>query len=250
MKSGIAVIAYARPDYLRQCLESLKNSNWGGADVRVVCIDFKDTETSLKLQAICEEYGILHLALLSNGGVAKNKNQGLKYLLANDCDHLFLMEDDILMKDPNTCIKYIKYAAMHRLEHLNFAHHGPANVGKQKLYDTPRGPLAVYPNCVGAFSYYTRNCIETVGLIDEGFRNVWEHVEHTYRIIKEGMYTQFWYFADYPASKKLLEEIPGSIENSTIRYEPNWQNNMDEGRIYWIAKHGQFLPEFPIHDWN
>lgn len=250
MKIGLAVVAYARPDYLEQCLTSLDNTGWGGASERVVCIDFKDVDMSMKLIAICDEHEVQYLALMKNGGVAKNKNQGIQYLLNAGCEHIFLMEDDILMKDPNTCIKYVKYAAMHKLEHLNFAHHGPANIGKQIIYDMPNGPLAVYPNCVGAFSYYSRNCIMTVGLIDEGFHNVWEHVEHTYRIIKEGLYTQFWYFADYPASKKLLEEIPGSIANSTIRNETGWEESMRHGEKYWLSKHLEGMPPFPEEDWK
>lgn len=175
MKIGLAVIAYMRPDYLEQCLTSLDNNNWGGATERVVCIDFKDIDMSEKLQAICQKHGVMCLAQLTNKGVAHNKNTALVHMMNADCEHLFLMEDDIIMKDPNTCIKYIKYAEKMQIEHMNFAHHGPANKGFELVWDLKQGPMTVYPNCVGAFSYYTRNCIDKVGLFDENFKNVWEH---------------------------------------------------------------------------
>jgi len=252
MTIGLAVIGYSRPDYLKQCMDSLQKNNWGKATVKVVALDFKDEDTNNKNLEIARSYGegitIIHAH--KNCGVASNKNSALEHMMDEGCEHLFLIEDDILMKDPRTCEKYVAYAKMLNLEHLNFAHHGPANVGHEKLYPFKAAPMAVYPHCVGAFSYYTRNCIEKVGYFDEKFINAWEHVEHTYRIIKADMHPPFWYFVDYPMSKKLLEEIPGSINNSSIRPRADWLPNIQNGQRHWIDKHGEWLPEFPQEDWK
>jgi GT2 family glycosyltransferase len=126
---------------------------------------------------------------------------------------------------------------------MNFAHHGPMNSlkGAKRTF----GLATVYPHCIGAFSYYTRKVLERVGLMDENFVNAYEHVHHTWRIANHNFTTPFWYFADHPQSHLMLEEIPGSISNSSIRIREDWQTNIGKAKEYWIKKHGFFLPPFP-----
>lgn len=238
-KIGLGVVTYSRPDYLKQCIDSLVANDFGGADTVVFGIDFKDKDTQNELIDMTNAYG--QIIFDKNVGVGPNKNALLERLMRDGCDHIFLMEDDITMLRPDTCEWYIQCAKDYGIEHLNFAHHGPANLGHKKIYWHNDKPVMVHPNCVGAFSYYTRNCIEKVGYIDESFKNVWEHVEHTYRIIQAGLHTPFWYFADAINSEQFLKEIPGSIENSTIRPNPDWQKNVEEGRDYWVVKHGKWI---------
>jgi len=251
-KWGLAVIGYSRPDYLKQCLESLNKNDWGGADYRLLVLDYKDEETKNKNMLVAIEANVNNIIYFdSNRGVAKAKNEAFKRMLNEDCDHIFVMEDDILMTRPDTCLWYIQSALEYNVEHLNIAHHGPANVGKKALLEwKPDIFVRVHPNCVGAFSYYTRHCLEEVGLIDEKFLNAWEHVEHTKRIIDAGMHPPFWYFADAPISFEYLKEIPGSIIQSSIRPRSDWKNNIDTGKNYWVEKHGQWLPPFPSEYWS
>ncbi|NLE01643.1 MAG: hypothetical protein GX640_17400 [Fibrobacter sp.] len=149
------------------------------------------------------------------------------------------------MVDPKTCQKYIAYANSCKIEHLNFAHHGPANKGRGKIIQFNGRDIQIYPHCIGAFSYYSRKCIETIGFLDENFLNAWEHVEHTKRVIDAGMHPPFWYFADVPESWNLLEEIPGSLEYSSIRVCKDWKGNIKKGKKYWKKKHGEWLPKSP-----
>jgi hypothetical protein len=81
--------------------------------------------------------------------------------------------------------------------------------------------------------------------MDENFKNAWEHLEHTYRLANKGVTTPFWYFADHPQSGILLSEISGSLRQSTIRSFSEWQTNIDNGKSYFIQKHGEWLPERP-----
>ncbi len=240
-KIGLFVVTYNRLDYLKQCIESLDKNNWGGATVRGIvddCSEGMDYANYLQMLAI---QGVKIIRKPENKGVANSKNQALKEMMYSECDHLFIMEDDILMKDPKTCFKYIGVALVNEIQHMNFAHHGVMN--QQGSVEV--GSVTCYPNCVGAFSYYTRQVIEEIGYMDEEFVNAWEHVEHTYRIVQKGLTSPFWFFADHPDSKDLLEEIPGSIDESSIRPRDDWQENITKGKEYWIKKHGDFLPPRP-----
>lgn len=55
----------------------------------------------------------------------------------------------------------------------------------------------------------------------------------------------FWWFPDVKDSQKLLIEIPGSTENSSItdkgHYKKNWQDSAD----YWVEKYGYFTNAIP-----
>ena len=246
-KIGLAVITYNRPDYFKQCMESLKKYNYGGADYIIVVEDCSDPEYEDAYNLVYHDLykdAIPIIRHLFNRGVAVSKNDALEELLNKGCTHLFLMEDDILMNSKNTCKNYIDYCKIVKrymnfdLKHLNFALHGPMNKGRKSTHEG----ICVYPNCVGAFSYYHKDVIEKVGLLDEEFKNAWEHVEHTYRIIQAGFHPPFWKFADVPISDKLLKEIPGSIDSSSIRPRDDWKQNIDQGQLYWIRKHGSWLP--------
>ena len=237
---GLAVITYNRPDYCLKVLESLIANNCGGAN-KVIVIDDNSTISYKHIISLLYQTNISFYTNSTNRGVAHSKNKAFKLLLEAGCDHIFLMEDDILMVDPDTCGYYISSAERFKVQHLNFGLHGTMNTGKGFWKDG----VFCYPDCVGAFSYYSREVLEKVGLMDENFKNAWEHVEHTYRIIEAGYHPEFWNFADCPISDELLKEIPGSIDNSVIRPRSDWMENIQRGRIYWDDKHGSWLPPRP-----
>jgi glycosyltransferase involved in cell wall biosynthesis len=239
MKIGLAVVTYKRLDYLKQCINSLNTYNWGGAKERVVVDDCSNTPEYESYLNELRSSGIMVIQNVENSGVATSKNHGLTWLWEQGCTDMFLMEDDICMKDSKTCIKYIAYARTKEIQHMSFGLHGVMNVGKG-FYNYEG--IWCYPECIGAFSYYTREVIDVVGFMDTNFKNAWEHVEHTYRIAQYVYTTPFWQFADHPDSDSMLREIPQSINTSSIRIRDDWQKNIQDGMKYWIKKHGSWLP--------
>ena len=237
-KIGLAIFTYNRPEYLKQVLSSVRGVE---ADYLKVFIDYHSEEMQKELAHICEVYDIDYFKSSSNKGIGRMKNEALHEMQLHEVDHLFLMEDDILIKDLDVLKAYINYAEKKGVEHLNFAHHGPAN---KDLYCIYKDSIC-YPNVVGAFSYYTKNCIETVGYFDEDYLNAYEHVDHTERIANAGLTYPFWYFADCYGSQSLLEEIPGSIDNSSIRPRSDWQSNILKAQKISFEKKGYYLPPKP-----
>jgi hypothetical protein len=102
------------------------------------------------------------------------------------------------------------------------------------------GPIKIplYPNCVGAFSYYSRKCLDDVGLMDEEYYNACEHVDHTLEIIKKEMHPPFWYFADIENSWDYIGDEPWSFEKSTIFSNPNHNEFLINAHILFREKHG------------
>ena len=77
--------------------------------------------------------------------------------------------------------------------------------------------------------------------MDERFINAWEHCEHTYRAIKEGLHPPWWWFADLANSDQYIQELASSEVNSVIRKTDAWHRNMQEGTAWFKVKHG-FTP--------
>lgn len=238
MKIGLGIVTYQRPNYFRQCTEAVTEH---ALDVVDVCFAYNDGS---KIGS--KEYRKIHKALdprikyrymPENRGVARAKNYLLKRMYDAGCDYMFLIEDDILIKSPKAITEYVKKSEESGIEHFLFAHHGPANKGM--LFHRTNG-VDLYTACIGAYCMYTRNVIEKVGYFDEELFNAMEHVEHTFRISRAGYSTPIPTFPDLTKSKEYLEEIPGSIDNSSIKARSDHVPNIILSLEHWQAKDHDF----------
>lgn len=250
--TGIGITTYNRPDYLKQCLESLlKNTtSW---DYLVVYNDGSPEPAKSEYEKVKEEIhnltgtDIVWIYPNENKGVATAKNTLLHSMLDAGCDDMFLLEDDILLLDDRAITEYIRIGKEYGFHHFMFAHHGNANAAGA-VYSDPS--VEYFSGCVGAWCYYTKSAIEELkayeeqagvvypGFFDENFHNAWEHVEHTKRLGDLGVTGWWGLFVDIAGSKNYISEIKGSIENSSIRPNPKWRENQIKGLEYWEKKWG------------
>lgn len=258
-KIGVGIITCNRPDYLKGLLDSLIPCS-DIIDELVVVNDGKSVNVSLfKGEWILND---------TNLGVGKSKNKALKHLLDKECDYIFLIEDDMLILNKDIFNKYIQAHKISGIHHFNYGPGSPFN-RKQDIQfdlhnrhllkqDTEVNPklvieyskdikVALYEHTVAMFSFFTKEVLEKVGLIDEAFYNAWEHVDHTYRIIKAGYHPPFWWFADLADSHKLLTEALGAIDNSSIANKSEqWAKNVYGGREIYLKKHGHYPNQPPF----
>jgi len=256
-KIGVGVITCRAEDRLRQSLPLVPN-----VDELVIVNDGTPYSNDVYL-------GKKVIQHERNKGVGIAKNTALRHLIQSGCDHLFLVEDDVLIKNDKVFEQYIKTAEVSGIHHLSYGLQGPAN-RKQVvgggislanrggyLQDSEPNPrqiveygdgvsVALYPNCVGAFSYFLRGVIKAVGYHDERFNgNCWEHCDLTYRIIKAGLHPSWWWFADIANSWNYLDDIPNCIANSTIAKSPEWNQKLREGMEYFKHLHGHYPQQVP-----
>ena len=195
----------------------------------------------------------------TNKCVGEAKSTAMKYLLDQGCEHIFIMEDDVLIKDENVFDQYIKTSLHSGIKHLNYALQGPANKKgsqgfenleeraeqsnltepnpRQVVKYTDDVEVALYPNCVGAFSYYHKDVISKIGFFDKTYKNAWEHVDHTMEAFKNGFTTPYWWFADINKSWEFITDIENCIENSTIARSDTWKENYTKGFLHFTKKH-------------
>lgn len=243
---GLAVTTYNRLSYLKRCIESLEMARWGDAAVRVVVDDGSNEDGYDVFLKGLQDSGVSVIRNGVNKGVAATKNIALNFMLEQGVEHLFLLEDDILVRSAAVLQQYLAYARVHDLQHLNFALHGDKNRGRENFFERPGSAVLYYPDLTGAFSYYSRTLLKAVGLMDENYPNALEHVDFTYRAAQAGYTLPFWYFADHPLNQELLEEQPEAISSSVTRSE-GWRTRFEEAKNYWIKKHGSW-PDRPLVD--
>ena len=259
-KIGVGIITCNRLDFFKNCLESVLPCSF---DELVIVNDGSDTE---EFRSIDKGPGVV-LQNSVNLGVGKAKNRALKHLVDRGCDYIFLLEDDMLILDKTVFDKYIAASKVSGIQHFNYGPGSPFNrkqviqnfdLHNRHLLDQHSAPnprlvvdygdvkVALYEHTVAMFSFFTKEVLEKVGYIDEEYYNAWEHVDHTYRIIKAGYHPPFWWFADIANSERYLTEAPGAIDNSSIANKSDqWQKNVYEGREIYLRKHGHYPNQPP-----
>ncbi|MBT8385938.1 MAG: hypothetical protein KJO12_00875 [Ignavibacteria bacterium] len=213
-KIGVGVVTFNRPKYFKECIHSIPE-----VDTLVVVNDgsvYPDNIYPTNIKKLIE-----HKA---SKGVGAAKNQAIKYLMKEGCDHIFLCEDDIKITNQNILEKYIIARDVTGISHFNFGYHGPLNKDRNGIplpkyimnYDNDVS-IALNFHICGAFSYYQRKVIERVGLLDERFKNAYEHIDHTYQIIKAGYHPPFGWFADIADSHNFIKDLDPHLAQSVIR---------------------------------
>jgi hypothetical protein len=229
-KVGLGLITCDRVDFFKKSSNSLFK-----LDCIKIVVDDSENRVETLLDKIYTDK--------PKSGVGKAKNLALNFLLKQGCEHIFLMEDDVEILDEKVFELYINASKATGIKHFNYGLHGNHNLdylGRPNIRKTINYPnntrINLYPNVLGAFSYYHKDVLNKVGLMDENFYNALEHVDHTYQIIKEGFHPPFRWFADVEGSKSYLRDIVPDHQQSKIRSEKDFENTFKKGLDYFIKK--------------
>ena len=242
-KIGLGIVTCGREEMFKQCVNSIPAC----VDTLVVVNDATPYDKSSYPSNVKEV-----IQNSKHKPVGSSKNALLRYLIQDDVDHLFIMEDDVYVKDPTVFEKYIKTAETTGIWHMNMGYHGPANFkngipAPRQIVDYGNGiELALNLHVVGAFSYYLRGIIKNIGYMDDRFINAWDHCQHTARIARDGLHPPFWWFADVAGSYNLIGDLDPTLINSQIRKDnPEWMKNIKEGAELFKHTMGFYPTQMP-----
>lgn len=233
-KIGLGVVTCDRLVFFNRCVESILDTHTNIDEVVVV-------NDSKKRQAISA--GGYHVINNSkNIGVGRSKNKLLKYLMDRECEHIFLVEDDVMFNSNQVLSQYIKLSQRSGVKHLNFCLHGEDNksngVAQPKLIvDYGDIKMSLYHNVYGALSYYHSSVMEDIGLMDKRYVNAMEHVDHTMEAINAGYHPPFRWFADVHNSDVLVSEQDHGHSESKIRKSGDWMENFQRAVALFYNKH-------------
>ena len=155
---GIAVITCNRPEFYKKCINSIQDEWY---DQIITINDGSSEVDTIKGEIISTRCR----------GVGYAKNVAMRKLLDSGCDYVILVEDDMLFKN-NLFEAYIDAYKKTGLHHFMFGYHGPANKNgisgnkpvPRKIIDYGNLKVALNRHCIGAVTFYTRQCLEDIGL--------------------------------------------------------------------------------------
>ena len=208
-KICVGIITYNRKDSFKRLFDTVLKCDYVD---HIVVVKDKDVDYEDAHPRYCNDPRFEFVQMTNSTSIAQNKNEVLKkFLKAND-DHVFVVEDDINIKNIDVFKRYIDTAKHFNLEHLNFCRSFDNMVTHSfvqpffSVYGSDGYALEIFHRLSGDFSYFTKNAIEKAGMYDERYINALDHCEHTYRMSVLGFYTPFNAFADIINSTDYLED--------------------------------------------
>lgn len=241
MKIGVGIVTCNRPEFLKKLYDSIDKSK---IHELVIVNDGDALTNNFDCNIINNDV---------NCGVGITKNKAIKYLMENRCDFIFIVEDDMIIKSNRVWEEYIHACEYTGIQHFMFHAHGPLNKidGKSiprlnvKYSNTS---ISLYQHCVGSFCMYTLSSLEKTGLMDEKYCNAWEHVSHSYDLVKSGFAPAYWWWPDIENSTEYIGEQACSENNSSIRPRHDWQHNIIIGAKHFESIHTYKPWEVPDTD--
>lgn len=241
-KIGVGLITYNRPEYYQQVLKTIPKDK---IDALVIVND----GTNTYVNDSDGDYVVKNNAQL---GVAISKNVALRALIEKfESEYLFIIEDDILIKDPTVFEEYIKAANSTGVHHLCYEKvAGNEKTLKYTLEQPDGSKLGFYFHPQGAFMYIHANLVKKLGYFDESYMNAYEHIDFAYNLIRKYVAPPFWFFPDLLNSEKYLTDIEGSTDNSSITNRTGYMENVDKSARHFIKKWGHFTSDIEDVDIN
>lgn len=225
-KTAVAIITCNREEFLHQAVESIDRDAVGEIFVVNAGNHLKKRPEGVKVVQCNRNPTVVGIA----------KNIALREMKKSGYEFLFLMEDDVKVKNNNVFQKYIETAMDSGLwaGQLSYGVHGGVGGGNVAPDGTPLKRLTVqythhkvdlYRNSFQAFTLYHANVLNQIGYFAENYLNAAEHLDHYYTAYLKGLGCNYWYFPDIENSFEYLEDIDANHSNSVIRNSKDFTTN-------------------------
>ena len=233
-KIGIGIVTYNSENYFKELWDSLQRS-CARFDELVVVNGGKKYEGNYECGWI--QHNI-------NYYPAVCRNDAINFLLNRNCDHIFLIEDDMLIKDKNIFNEYIKASKESGLKYFSFASMSwdsgsPSNRTPRLTVNYPKDvSISFYRNMCNEFTYHHKSCFDKVGLYDTQFRDPFD-IDMAYRESQQEYSSPFWWFADIKDADKYIENNPNTVSRlQSDRPDGSREQRIQEQWSLFIKKHG------------
>jgi len=224
---GIGVTTHNRPDMLKKTMEAITRFSPQGAKIVVV-----DDASDIPVEGATYRFE-------ENVGIARAKNKC--FALLEECEHIFLFDDDIYPLQENWWKPYVASSEPHLFYMFeNFATGKKINDAILLYSDSQ---INAWSHARGCMLYFARRCLDVVGGMDPIFGK-WgeEHIELSGRIYNAGL-TSFR-FMDVTCSKGLFwsADEHKAIASSVLISERRQQLIRNKPLLAAREKSSDFIP--------
>jgi len=228
---GIGLITYNREEKFNRVLSSIKLDQIG----HIVAV--KDGGKSFYNELPYTDQKVEFHQLKENIGVGRCKNFILENLLQKGCEHIFLLEDDCLVKDNNVWDYCVSFAEESGLLHFNWNDY---RHGRFATAEFDKHKAALCHNTEASFSYFHKTFLEDIRF-DENYMNAWEHIDIELQGEKKGFLPPFRWFVSPSDLNLYLEDIDSN--DSSITNRENYHERVINGHHYFEKKWGKKVNE-------
>jgi len=225
-KTAVAIITCNRENFLHQAVSSIDRDAVGEIFIVNAGGPLENKPEGVKIVQCNRNPTVVGIA----------KNIALREMKKHGYEFLFLMEDDVKVKDNNVFQKYIETAMDSGLwaGQLSYGVHGGIGGGNVAPDGTPLKRLTVqysnhkvdlYRNSFHAFVLYHANILNHIGYFSENYLNAAEHLDHYYNAYLKGFGCNYWYFPDIENSFDYLEDLDSNHGSSVIRSSKEFTSN-------------------------
>ncbi len=179
------------------------------------------------------------------------RNECVKYLLDQNCEHIFIIEDDMIILKSNIFNEYINASKESGLKYLCFVSTSPGagsphNRTPKTIIDYPNNRrIAFYQNMCNEFTYHHKTAFLNTGWYDENMRDGFD-VDMAYRESKNKHSSLFWYFADIINSDEYIMNNPNATSRlQTERPDGSRADIIDKIWEYFYSKHQILVNDIP-----
>lgn len=243
-QTAVALITCNREDFLHEALNSIDRDSVGQIFVINAGATLQKTPEDVKLIQCNRNPTVVGIA--KNIALREMKNEGYQFL--------FLMEDDVLVKNSKVFEKYIETAMDSGLwaGQLSYATHGGVGGGNVDDGGTPLKRITVqysknrvdlYKHSLHAFVLYHANILRHIGYMSENYINAAEHLDHYYTAFLKNLGCAYWNFPDIENSFEYLQDIDTNHDSSVIRKSSDFLNNFSTSWGIFKEKFGMYPHE-------
>jgi glycosyltransferase involved in cell wall biosynthesis len=205
-KIGVGITTYNSEGYFKTLFDSLKDAN---------LID----------ELVVVNGGDKYKKAYSCDWIQHNKNRYpsicrndcISFLLNKECEHIFLIEDDMIIKNVDIFKKYIETSKISGLNYFSYvsmsSEAGAAGARTPTLqvnYSDTHG-VSFYRNMCNEFTYHHKSCFLKCGLYDAKMRDLFDADMVFRQSISNSNVAPFWYFADITNSDEYIENNPIAV---------------------------------------
>lgn len=198
------------------------------------------------------------IQLVDGENIATTRNKGLEQAKRLGIEHIFLSEDDMIIKDENIFDEYIHAAEVSGLKYFCFTSYawesGPPGNRTPRVvveYKDANGkviPINFAKNMCNEFTYRHVSLLDEVGFYDEKYTSLFD-VDWVYRASNHPAVGFFWYFADLGNSDNLIKN--NDQTKSAIDPDGNrWASKLTNDNQYFMGKHGKNVSGIELRPQN
>lgn len=182
------------------------------------------------------------------------RNDCITFLLNKNCEHIFIIEDDMIIKNENIFDVYIKASKISGLKYFSFVSMSEkAGLPHQRtprmtVGYSPEIAISFYENMCNEFTYHHKSSFLQTGLYDSKMRDLFD----ADRVYRDSLYNKnvspFWWFADLANSDDFIMNNPDASSRLQDINRPDGSRSdfIHDTLKYFQDKHGIPINSVPL----